>query len=1058
MSFLAFISPISFEYLTPLRVVGLFLLLATPIVLLAVKSLAGLGPVRRWVAMGIRLLVLLVAVLVVAGVRWQRQNKDVEVIAMRDISQSTQNMTDFPAESVTKSVDKYLEAVADQRAKKPDDRIGVVGFSDGALIDAMPNTHLTLDQRAIRSSGNGTDIANAIQLALATFHNDALHRLLLISDGNATTGDLDAAINSAVSQGVPIDVMPLDYDVKSEILVERFTAPAWKRENEPFSVEVILRSTNAAPTNGKLRVTHNGQPMDMDPSTPGVQPDRIVTLQPGRNVERITVPALEGSNVIHQFRAVFEGTNVTAQIKGQGGDKNAIAAAKNIAGDTLLDNNAADAFTFVRGKGKVLYVDNARDGGGAVLRDALQGEGITLETIGGANGGTENFPKSLIELQNYDAVVLANVSRGAGGLDDEQQSMLAAYVHDMGGGLVMIGGKDAFGAGGWGGSKLEEVLPVNMDIPAQRQMPKGALVLVMHSCEMPDGTGNYWGEQCALKAIETLSYRDEVGVISYAWGNGGSRWEYALAQKGDGTRVNSAVKSMQIGDMPSFDDSIDLAVNGRNGTGGLLQSDARQKHIIVISDGDPQAPNATLMQTIKDKKITISTVSVYPHDISDKGLPPTMQAMARQTEGRAYGPINANPNQLPQIFIKEASVVRRSLIFEDKNGIEVKLTPSSSDLIKGIVTFPSVTGFVLTSRKPNPQIEIPLVGGKNNDPLLAQWQTGLGKAVAWTSDAQNIWAGNWMGSADYSKFWAQVVRSVSRPPQSADFDVQTTQDGEKGKLHVEALNRDSAFLNFLSVGGQVIGPDMKPHPVKLVQTGPGTYEGEFDAADPGTYVAVLNSRGPKGEGGVILTGLAVNSSPELRDLKSNLSVLQDIVHRTNGRMLPAFEPATANLFSRDGLKQTAAPLPVWDLLVPVLLALILIDVAVRRIAWDWASTKRAGTAAVGRVRGMTSTSKVETRQSLDALKRVRDEGAAKGEPAKVQTTSPDRTAKFDAGKSAPAGDISQVVGGASDKPLPAAPKKSEPPKGQQPEGGAMGGLMAAKRRAQEQIRRKEEGE
>ena len=106
----------------------------------------------------------------------------------------------------------------------------------------------------------------------------------------------------------------------------------------------------------------------------------------------------------------------------------------------------------------------------------------------------------------------------------------------MGGGLVMIGGPDAFGAGGWQGSKLEEVLPVNMDIPAQRQIPKGALVLVMHSCEMPDG--NYWGEQCALKAaIETLSERDEIGVISYAWnGPGGGGIELGFPAPDEGRR------------------------------------------------------------------------------------------------------------------------------------------------------------------------------------------------------------------------------------------------------------------------------------------------------------------------------------------------------------------------------------------------------------------------------------------------------------------------------------------------------------------------------------------
>src|SRR6185295_14124948 len=103
--------------------------------------------------------------------------------------------------------------------------------------------------------------------------------------------------------------------------------------------------------------------------------------------------------------------------------------------------------------------------------------------------------------------------------------------HDFGGGLIMIGGDQSFGAGGWIGSKIEEVMPVSFDIPAQRQMPKGALVLVIHSCEFANG--NYWGEQCALKAMETLSSQDDIGVITYGFGgpnkpgnNQGATWEY----------------------------------------------------------------------------------------------------------------------------------------------------------------------------------------------------------------------------------------------------------------------------------------------------------------------------------------------------------------------------------------------------------------------------------------------------------------------------------------------------------------------------------------------------
>src|SRR4029079_12966915 len=101
---------------------------------------------------------------------------------------------------------------------------------------------------------------------------------------------------------------------------------------------------------------------------------------------------------------------------------------------------------------------------------------------------------------------------------------------------------------------------------------------------------------------------------------------------------------------------------------------------------------------------------VYPHG---GAVPPTMQQIAEDTGGRYYGPIDKNPSQLPQIFIKEATVVRRTLIFE-KDPLNVKVLDKGSDLLKGMAIIPAVRGMVLTSRKNNPQIEVPLVGGDNN--------------------------------------------------------------------------------------------------------------------------------------------------------------------------------------------------------------------------------------------------------------------------------------------------------------------------------------------------------
>jgi hypothetical protein len=254
---------------------------------------------------------------------------------------------------------------------------------------------------------------------------------------------------------------------------------------------------------------------------------------------------------------------------------------------------------------------------------------------------------------------------------------------------------------------------------------------------------------------------------------------------------------------------------------------------------------------------------------------------------------------------------------------------------------------------------------------------------------------------------------------------------------------------------------MQPRDIKLVQTGPGTYEAEFATNEPGNYVLVMNYRGQKGEQGVLLSGVAMNSSPELRELKSNDATLLDIANRTGGRVLPAFDPVSANLFDRTNLPLSASPLPIWDILLPVLLGLIILDVAIRRIAWDWLSTKRMALAVANGVRAWTLSNKVESRQTLDALKRVREEttkqadaAATPARPAPPTEAAPNPKAKFEA--KGVEGDITKVVGGATDKPIPPAPKKVEP-KGAPAQGDRMGGLLEAKRRAQQQIRDKEQG-
>jgi uncharacterized membrane protein len=1040
------------DQFSPWTALALFGGLGLIVVLLGMRSLAGLGPARKWVAIGIRLAVLALIILILGDIKLVRKNTDVEVMIVRDISRSTELVSDFPGKFLQSSIDDYLlNATQNQNSpsRQDGDEVGEISFNEHAYIDAIPSPRLSLEARAVRGPGTGTDAAGALQLGLASMGNDSLHRILLIWDGNATAGDLNAALAAAASQHVPIDVMPLHYNVEHEVMMDKFIAPSRRQEGQAFSIDVYINNKNTQDVVGDLSVTDNGKLMPLQDG----QTTQRVELVPGANVERVPIPAATVG--VHQYHATISNIdNVSASV----GDQSTAPASQ-------LDNKSADSFTYVQGKGQVLLVDNTDPShtvdSGRFLRQALADNKINVVSI-----TPDQFPNSPIELQGYDAVILANVPRGSGGLSDIQETMLAQYVHDSGGGLVMIGGPQTFGAGGWEGSRLEQELPVTMEVPAQRQIPKGALVLVMDPAEAPDG--NYWGEQCAIKATEALSSQDEVGVISFAFSNGpGDRWDAPLDAKGDGSKVLSALKNWELGDMPSFEDSIRLAMDGGDGHDGLIASNARAKHIVIITDDDPQMPNEDTIQRLIANKISVSTITVYPH--TPGNVAPGIKELAERTGGKSYGPFEGNLTPLPQIFIKEATVVKRSIIQEDENGIPVQLAASSSDLVKGIPpgNLPAIYGMDLTGRRDNPLIEVPITAGAKHDPVLAQWQAGLGKSAVFTGDSFNRWDANWVDTPMYSKFWGQVVRGISRSPFSSDFETEMSVDGEKGHLVIRATKEGNAFNNFLNFQGTIAGgPDLASHPIRPVQTGPGTYEADFDASQQGSYICYLDFVGQDGKRGALLAGTTVNTSPELRDLQSNDALLSEIAQRTGGRELTPFDVASADLFSRDGLTVTDSPQSIWDRLVPFLLALIILDVAVRRIAWDWPATRRMALAMAEHVRQFTITyRKVQSPQMLASLKRVREEVAEqkfkpaaeiRPGPAPISLEArPDPSAKFQAGEGVE-GDIAALVGGAVDKPIPSAPKKIEP-KGAVGLGEHTGGLLQAKRRAQQKIKEKEEG-
>ncbi|MBN2584332.1 MAG: VWA domain-containing protein, partial [Planctomycetes bacterium] len=427
--------------------------------------------------------------------------------------------------------------------------------------------------------------------------------------------------------------------------------------------------------------------------------------------------------------------------------------------------------------------------------------------------------------------------------------------------------------------------------------------------------------QVAIAAVKALSSRDLVGVISYGWNTGSGVWDHPLGPAGDKSAVISAIKKMQMGDMPDFHQPMQAAYTK------LVACDAVQKHVIMISDGDPSSPTSALLSKFKQAGITVTGVAVFPHSPSDVM---SLKRIAQATGGRFYHV--TNPNSLPQIFIKEAQTVKRSLIVEKEFRPDV--TSGLSEIVRGLGgALPQLDGYVLTDEMGG--VSDLIVTGPEKDPILASRQVGVGRTVAFTSTADSRWAGAWSGWGGYGRFWEQTVRWAAKSSQSPECEVFADVEGRTVTVTVEAQDAKGEFVQFSEITGRAIGPDMEPKDITLSQVGPGQYRAKFTAGQSGSYLVNFRYRkaGEADRLGMAQSVVTVPYAPEYSDLTDNFALLSQIAKETGGRILTA-RADEAELFTRAGLTFPETPLPTTKPLVILWLVLFILDVAVRRVAVD----------------------------------------------------------------------------------------------------------------------------
>jgi uncharacterized membrane protein/Mg-chelatase subunit ChlD len=893
------------------------------------RSLSGLGRLRRILALSFRSLVFTCLVFGLAEAQWRQTSERLTVMYLLDQSES------IPSGQRQSMMKYVIREVAKHRDNDRRDRAGVIVFGRDATIEIPPfdadlpsigNIESYVELRT-----DATNVAAAMKLAQASFPEDSAKRVVIVTDGNENQGDARSVAQALADAGIGIDVVPVSMTSRAEVAVEKVTLPTDIRKGQPIEARVVVNNyseptdqNNGGRITGTLKVMrHSGQLEEM-------LSEQEVTLEPGKNVfsfeHKIDQPAM------YTYKANF--------------------SPKNAADDLMTKNNEATAFTHVRGKGHVLIIENSENKGELdFLSESLKRMNLEVTTQ-----ATDQLFTSLAELQAYDCIILGNTPRASGNdndisaFSDEQVEMLVRNTEQMGAGLVMIGGQESFGAGGWANSELEKAMPVDFQIKNSEVKAVGALVMMMHASELAQG--NYWQKVVGHEALKALGPADYCGLIQWNDMRGGDDWLWK--QKGSGlVRIGNQQKAflgrldrMTPGDMPAFEPAMKLAL------AEFSKCPAAVKHMIAISDGDPSPPTAGTLALYKKAGIQVSTVAVGTH--GPAGSTP-LQQIANATGGKYY--VVTNAKALPRIYQREARKVAKPLIKDLPSGASPQID-YPHEMLSGINDpLPPITGFVMTTVKDNPLVEVSMRMPKSigvepeNSVILASWTYGLGRTAVFTTDSGKRWTNKWTEWPNYDKFFGQMIRWSMRPVnEQGEFTVGTDIKDGKVRVVITAVDKEKEdeFLNFLAMSATAVGPDMKPFDVTVKQVAPGRYVGEFDSSAAGNYFVTINP-GQKKDGkdrfGPIRTGISVPYSSEFRERETNLALLKQLAS-LKPRGGEEGQIATGDLTQPDGLVEkfnsfrhnltkAISSQDAWQWFLVIGAVLFFADVFVRRVAFSY---------------------------------------------------------------------------------------------------------------------------
>jgi Ca-activated chloride channel family protein len=880
----------------------LWLLAGLPLIwLLAWYNRAARSRRRLLSATCLRSVALVLITLALTGPVLLERSREVSVVYAIDISRSVS-----PA-----FVRQTIEWIRSENARHTPAQVRYVVFANRArMVDALDDV-LAVPVAADGASAaaidqSDTDLEQALRTALSGFAPNHARRLVLLTDGNQTRGDIWRVLPRLQIEHVRLFAIPAPVAVNNDAWVEAISIPEGVRQQEPVAASVNVFSRTQ--THARVELASGTRVLSA----------RSLTLQPGEN------------DVAFQIRIPEAGSNV-------------ITARVSADGDENPRNDALSQSLWVGPRPRVLYVESAPESA-HYLADALRAQHIEVTV---AKAGAL-IPE---ELARHDAVILSDVP--ASSIDARGAHALETFVRDQGHGLIFAAGENTYGKQGYAGTEVERLLPVRLQ--GKRKRRELDLVLLIDRSHSMRGRKLELAKTAALATLDLLESQHRLAVVAF---DSQPHAVVPLVEVGSKRRAEDLIAGMTASGQTNIYNALVEAQRI------LADSTAGTKHIILLSDGLTAPPPGTavarsnseetqelvrraraetlrqagvsvpepapelaarpggmagIVAELAHAKVTMSTVA-----IGDNPNLELMKNLATEGGGKSY--VAVHDAEIPGLFVSETRRLLGEAIIEEPFRPTVL---NRADAIAGVdfAAGPELEGFVVTRPKRFAEV---LLQAVKQEPLLVQTHYGLGKTVAFLSDVKNRWAAQWLSWDGYGRFWAQLVRDTMARTAAEGISWRVRRQGGEAVIEISAIDQNRLYRDNLAPKVRLTRPGGETAVLALRQIGPGRYR----ASAPMTTGSSEPYRFEALEGGGIAKRdlaqlgprtLSYPWSDEYRVLPPNNALLRALSEQTGGM----FAPKADDIFAWRG-DGGLAPRPLWQWFAAAALVAFLLDILVRR--------------------------------------------------------------------------------------------------------------------------------